>query len=94
MLVLLDGPSVSPRSFRHSFRRRAHFLDGIAANWITFLPVIRSRATNDSSNNTLYLLTQGLFGIFLSLMVLLIEKLLIQIMWAYFRRRPPGQGCD
>ncbi|KAG0660428.1 hypothetical protein C6P46_004610 [Rhodotorula mucilaginosa] len=94
------GPSVLKRTLgviapelRHyiAYVKAVQFYAGAAGwaltNWITFLPVIRSRATSDSSNNTLYLLTQGLFGVFLSLMVLLIEKLLIQIIAHNFHKR-------
>ncbi|GAA5862378.1 hypothetical protein JCM3774_002497 [Rhodotorula dairenensis] len=94
------GPSVLKRTIgviapelRHyiAYVKAVQFYAGAAGwaltNWITFLPVIRSRATSDDSNNTLYLLTQGLFGIFLSLVVLLIEKLLIQIIAHNFHKR-------
>ncbi|KWU45155.1 hypothetical protein RHOSPDRAFT_10799, partial [Rhodotorula sp. JG-1b] len=94
------GPSVLKRTLgviapelRHyiAYVKAVQFYAGAAGwaltNWITFLPVIRSRATSDSSNNTLYLITQGLFGVFLSLMVLLIEKLLIQIIAHNFHKR-------
>ncbi|KAM0791838.1 hypothetical protein ACM66B_004096 [Microbotryomycetes sp. NB124-2] len=56
-------------------------------NWISFLPVVRSRATGSSSNNTLSLITQGLFGIWLCLAILLIEKLCIQVIAHNFHKK-------
>ncbi|KAK4048978.1 hypothetical protein OIO90_005613 [Microbotryomycetes sp. JL221] len=56
-------------------------------NWISFLPLIRSRATGSSSNNTLSLITQGLFGIWLCLAILLIEKLVIQVIAHNFHKK-------
>ncbi|KAK4046937.1 hypothetical protein OIV83_005728 [Microbotryomycetes sp. JL201] len=56
-------------------------------NWISFLPVVRSRATASTSNNTLSLITQGLFGIWLCLAILLIEKLCIQIIAHNFHKK-------
>ena len=50
------------------------------ANWISFLPLINGHTTSSKSSNTLRLMTQGLFGIFIVLVLLLGEKLVIQIM--------------
>ncbi|BGP26947.1 mechanosensitiveion channel MscS domain containing protein [Rhodotorula toruloides] len=57
------------------------------ANWISFLPLIRRHEQSNKSDNTLYLITQGLFGIFIILVVLLIEKLVIQIIAHNFHKR-------
>ncbi|GAA5910251.1 hypothetical protein JCM6882_001786 [Rhodosporidiobolus microsporus] len=57
------------------------------ANWISFLPLINARKTGTGSNNTLNLITKGLFGIFLVLMILLGEKLIIQVIAHNFHKR-------
>ncbi|BGP00641.1 hypothetical protein NBRC10513v2_006440 [Rhodotorula toruloides] len=57
------------------------------ANWISFLPLIRRHEQSNKSDNTLYLITQGLFGIFIILVILLIEKLIIQIIAHNFHKR-------
>lgn len=71
--------------------RRKRFTDNAhpyrAANWISFLPLIRRHEQSNSSDNTLYLITQGLFGIFIILIILLVEKLLIQIIAHNFHTR-------
>ncbi|GAA6058014.1 hypothetical protein JCM3770_006647 [Rhodotorula araucariae] len=61
-------------------------------NWVSFLPLINARAVRGSdgsvpSQSTLSLLTQGLFGIFLNLVILLIEKLVIQVIAHNFHKR-------
>lgn len=57
------------------------------ANWISFLPLINRHTTADKSSNTLRLITQGLFGIFLVLVLLLGEKLIIQIIAHNFHKK-------
>ncbi|KAJ8292405.1 Mechanosensitive ion channel protein Msy1 [Rhodotorula toruloides] len=57
------------------------------ANWISFLPLIRRHEQANKSDNTLYLITQGLFGIFIILVILLIEKLIIQVIAHNFHKR-------
>jgi uncharacterized membrane protein len=55
----------------------------LTANWISFLPLIRNHDAA-YNGNALTLITQGLFGIFLCLMILLGEKLIIQVMYVVF----------
>ncbi|SCZ95272.1 BZ3500_MvSof-1268-A1-R1_Chr11-2g03397 [Microbotryum saponariae] len=57
------------------------------ANWVSFLPLIRLHARSSNSDSTLILLTKGLFGIFIVSIILLIEKLLIQIIAHSFHKK-------
>ncbi|GAA5821690.1 hypothetical protein JCM11251_000973 [Rhodosporidiobolus azoricus] len=57
------------------------------ANWISFLPLINGRKVGSKSDNTLNLITKGLFGIFLVLVILLGEKLVIQVIAHNFHKR-------
>ncbi|CEQ41695.1 SPOSA6832_03430, partial [Sporobolomyces salmonicolor] len=91
--VLQNTVGVVAPELRHyiGYVNSIQFYTGAAgwalANWISFLPLIRSRATSSSSNNTLALITQGLFGIFLVLCILLIEKLVIQVIAHHFHKK-------
>lgn len=57
------------------------------ADWIAFSPLVTQRATDDNSKTTLSLCTQGLFGIFIVLVILLLEKLVIQIIAHNFHKK-------
>ncbi|GAA5915882.1 hypothetical protein JCM5296_002522 [Sporobolomyces johnsonii] len=91
--VLQNTVGVVAPELRHyiGYVKSIQFYTGAAgwalANWVSFLPLIRSRATSSSSNNTLALITQGLFGIFLVLCILLVEKLVIQIIAHNFHKK-------
>ncbi|GAA5988936.1 hypothetical protein JCM11641_002920 [Rhodosporidiobolus odoratus] len=99
-LVARLGPTVLNKTIgilapelRHyiAYVKAVQFFAGAAgwalANWISFLPLIRRHSEASSSNNTLYLITQGLFGIFLILIILLVEKLIIQIIAHNFHKK-------
>lgn len=54
-----------------------------AANYASFGPLVQRRAADPASESaakTVSLLLKGLFGIFLVLVILLVEKLTIQVM--------------
>jgi len=83
LLIRAIAPSLTPR-----VRVRI-------AIWISFLPLINGRAVPGAdgtvkSQSTLSLITQGLFGIFLNLVILLVEKLIVQIMCVLSRLARPS----
>ena len=79
--VLLDGLSVRFRILQLTLSKLLTVRSFTSiANWVSFLPLVRNHATQTTSNATLSLITQGLFGIFLVLLILLVEKLVIQVM--------------
>ncbi|GAA6010882.1 hypothetical protein JCM10207_003974 [Rhodosporidiobolus poonsookiae] len=99
-LVARMGPTILNKTIgvvapelRHyiAYVKAVRFYTGAAgwalANWISFLPVIRGRAVSSNSANTLSLITQGLFGIFLCLVILLAEKLLVQVIAHNFHKK-------
>ncbi|SCV73450.1 BQ2448_7376 [Microbotryum intermedium] len=57
------------------------------ANWVSFLPLIRLHAKTSGSGSTLVLLTKGLFGILIVSIILLVEKLLIQVIAHSFHKK-------
>ncbi|KAI5478657.1 hypothetical protein MNV49_004684 [Pseudohyphozyma bogoriensis] len=57
------------------------------AIWISFSPMIRQRVRNDNSKSTLSLITQGLFGLFIVLVILLLEKVVIQVIAHNFHKK-------
>ncbi|GAA6058718.1 hypothetical protein JCM10212_003406 [Sporobolomyces blumeae] len=91
--VLHNTLGVVAPELRHyiTYIKATEFYVGAAgwalANWISFLPLINRHVTADKSSNTLRLITQGLFGIFLVLMLLLGEKLVIQIIAHNFHKK-------
>ncbi|GAA5874058.1 hypothetical protein JCM8547_004817 [Rhodosporidiobolus lusitaniae] len=99
-LVARLGPTILNKTIgiiapelRHyiAYVKAVQFFAGAAgwalANWISFLPLIKSRALNGNSQSTLSLITQGLFGIFLVLVILLVEKLVIQVIAHNFHKK-------
>ncbi|BGP19258.1 hypothetical protein JCM10213_008223 [Rhodosporidiobolus nylandii] len=99
-LVARMGPTILNKTIgviapelRHyiAYVKAVQFFAGAAgwalANWISFLPLINRHSTSSSANNTLSLITKGLFGIFLCLAILLVEKLVIQIIAHNFHKK-------
>ncbi|GAA5936268.1 uncharacterized protein JCM15063_002764 [Sporobolomyces koalae] len=91
--VLHNTLGVIAPELRHyiTYIKATEFYVGAAgwalANWISFLPLINGHTTSSKSSNTLRLMTQGLFGIFLVLVLLLGEKLVIQIIAHNFHKK-------
>ncbi|GAA5906279.1 uncharacterized protein JCM6883_005503 [Sporobolomyces salmoneus] len=91
--VLHNTLGVIAPELRHyiTYIKATEFYVGAAgwalANWISFLPLINSHTTSGKSSNTLRLITQGLFGIFIVLVLLLGEKLIIQIIAHNFHKK-------
>ncbi|GAA5946137.1 hypothetical protein JCM3765_000131 [Sporobolomyces pararoseus] len=91
--VLHNTLGVIAPELRHyiTYIKATEFYVGAAgwalANWISFLPLINGHTTSSKSSNTLRLMTQGLFGIFIVLMLLLGEKLVIQIIAHNFHKK-------
>ncbi|GAA6033047.1 hypothetical protein JCM8097_000117 [Rhodosporidiobolus ruineniae] len=83
---------VAPEA-RHyiAYLKAVQFYVGAAAwacaSWVAFLPLIRRHNVDSSSNNTLGQITQGLFGIFICLVILLLEKLVVQIIAHNFHKK-------
>ncbi|GAA5928375.1 hypothetical protein JCM3775_000591 [Rhodotorula graminis] len=96
--VLTRTLGIVAPELRHyiAYLKAVRFYVGLAgwalAMWISFLPLVNGRAVRGSdgtvpSQSTLSLITQGLFGIFLNLVILLVEKLIVQIIAHNFHKR-------
>lgn len=74
-----------------AYVRALQFYAGAAlwglVTWISFLPVVKSRAENDHSSSTLAIITKFWFGLFIVLVILLAEKLVIQVVAYNFHKR-------